>query len=259
MTQTINIDDIAKIIKEVAKEEILPRFRNLKESDIEQKTSPTDLVTIADKMSEKALKARLTDYLKGSLVVGEEETFIDPNVYERLKEPNYVWIIDPVDGTNSFKEGKETFGVIVSLVKNMETLAGFIYAPASDEMVVGELHSGAYKNGQRLHVKDADKISSLLAITGGKYENLRKEIGSAYWTRSAAIAYQHLAEGKANLGVFSTKPIKPWDHAAGVMLHREAGGYSSLINGEQYKPYPVEGVLFVAPNKDRWMELRQFI
>jgi len=259
MTVKVDLLRVAEIIREVAGTEVLPRFRHLTAADIQQKTSSHDLVTTADKMSEKALRSRLVDYMPGSLVVGEEETYVNPDAYERLKSDKYVWVIDPVDGTNNFSKGFDDFGIIVALVKNCQTVCGWVYAPVRDEMVVAELGSGAFFGNARLHVVDTDNVSDALAVTGGTYPVLKEKLKDTYWTHSAAIAYQHLAMGKASYGVFSTKPIKPWDHAAGVLLHGEAGGYSALSDGRQYTPYPVEGTLFLAPSKERWEEVREFV
>src|SRR5271168_2971050 len=101
MMARLDIDAVTAIIREVAEEHILPRFRNLKSADIAFKIGD-DPVTIADKEAESALSARLSSLLKGSKVVGEEAFAANPRVLESFSGESPVWIIDPIDGTRNF-------------------------------------------------------------------------------------------------------------------------------------------------------------
>ncbi|WP_346198525.1 inositol monophosphatase family protein, partial [Couchioplanes caeruleus] len=85
------IDRVTELVREVARTIVLPRWRRLTDSEIEEK-SPGDLVTVADQESERALTAGLTALLPGSSVVGEEAVAADPSVLERLDDGGPVWL-----------------------------------------------------------------------------------------------------------------------------------------------------------------------
>lgn len=146
------ISAVAEIVREVALTEILPRFGTLKVHEIRTKTHPGDLVTDADIQAELHLSRLLTALLPGSVVVGEEATHHDRAVLDRLSEDAPVWVIDPVDGTNNFAHGRDSFGVIVALVKKGRTVAGCIHDPVKNITVIGEEGAGAWCEGVRILV-----------------------------------------------------------------------------------------------------------
>ena len=123
----LDIEAVAAIICEVADQVIMPRWRNLAAHEIGTKTRPDDIVTIADREAEIELTRRLGDMLPGSRVVGEEAVAADARVLEIFRGPDPIWVIDPIDGTRKFTEGKPTFDVLVALVHKGKGVAGWIY------------------------------------------------------------------------------------------------------------------------------------
>src|ERR1700743_2075316 len=111
----IDLKTVDQIIREVAAEQIMPRFRQLAEGDIEMK-GVNDPVTVADKEAERVLTERLTAYLPGSVVVGEESFAKDKAIMSHLDNEHPVWIIDPIDGTRNFVAGNPEFAVMIALV-----------------------------------------------------------------------------------------------------------------------------------------------
>lgn len=95
-------------------------------------------MTTADTETEKRLTNELTALLPGSLVVGEEAAFKDPAVLDYLKEDKPVWVIDPIDGTMNFAYGRSEIGVVVALVYQGETIAGWLFNPVYKIMIMGE-------------------------------------------------------------------------------------------------------------------------
>ena len=77
------------------------------------------------------------------------------------------------------------------------------------------------------------------------------------WWGSAAYGYMLLITGCVHYSAYRTGLIKPWDHAAGVLLHAEAGGYSAFADGEAYTPFMNRRHLISAPDRDSWEYLRQ--
>jgi len=149
---------VAQLMREVASAEVLPRFRNLSAKDISQKSSG-ELVTVADERAEAALEAGLSALLPGSVVIGEELTARDPAVLDAIdNHVGSMWIVDPVDGTQNFADGKTCFAMIVAYVRNGITRAGWIFEPYSNRMISAELGQGAWEGGLALKVSNRSEL-----------------------------------------------------------------------------------------------------
>ena len=264
---SIDIDQISAIIRDVAETEILPRFNRLTAGDIEQKTGPNDLVTAADLEAEAALTRRLTDLWPGSTVVGEEAVAKDPTVLARLDNEAPVWIIDPVDGTWNFTQGKSAFTVIVALVHGGQARIGWIHDPIDNATVTAEDGAGAWENGNRLRVAmPADLAEMTAALYVGarrtpelhaRVKALKQDLGPRSYLSCAGAEYLALARGSTHYAVFTR--LLPWDHVAGNLIHVEAGGYSRMMDDRPYRPRPVNGNLLLAPDEGAWLQLRDLL
>ncbi len=131
----VEIDAVARIMRETAAAEIMPRWRNLGSGDVVAKSGPNDIVTVADRAAEESLSVRLKDLVAGSEVVGEEGVHADGSVVAHFTSGAPVWVIDPIDGTSAFAKGDPDFAVMVALVRGEELLAGWILAPVSGESI----------------------------------------------------------------------------------------------------------------------------
>jgi fructose-1,6-bisphosphatase/inositol monophosphatase family enzyme len=250
---------VSRIMEEVAAEEMLPRFRSLNPDDIREKSGPGDLVTVVDEAVERRLSSALTELLPGSSIVGEEGCAADPSAIGRLAEEGPVWIIDPLDGTWNFAHGIDRFASIVALAVNGETVAGWILDPMDGVTACAVKGEGAYAGSRRLTVAESLPVDQMVAIVTdflfpaeeqGAVARMKDSFAEVYYERCAGVEYLHLVEGKAHVAV--PPGTKPWDHAAGVLLHREAGGYSAMIDGRAYGPLVREGRLALAPDRDSW-------
>lgn len=258
-----DIDAVTRIIRETAEAEILPRFRRLKASDIREKTGPRDLVTAADLAAEALLSRRLTELLPGSCVVGEEGAAADPAVMDRLTGPDPVWVIDPVDGTLNFAEGREAFAVIVALVRDGAAVAGWIHEPITGETVLAERGEGAWQGAVRLEVAAPAPIGDMTAALyigpkrapalHARIKDIGRSLGPRSATSCAGAEYLGLARGKIHYAIFTR--LLPWDHAAGCLIHAEAGGYATNFAGQPYRPAGLDGPLLLAPDADTWRDL----
>src|SRR5262245_52401902 len=114
MSVAIDLESVDELIRAVAAEQILPRFRRLASHEVHEK-SPGNLVTIADVEAERALTRELRQRLPGSVVVGEEAVAADPQVLDLLGGEAPVWILDPVDGMMNFTRSVARFAVMVAL------------------------------------------------------------------------------------------------------------------------------------------------
>jgi fructose-1,6-bisphosphatase/inositol monophosphatase family enzyme len=263
MTLTLDIERVAALIRETAEAEILPRYQRLEAGDIRQKSGPQDLVTAADLASEARLERALRALLPGSLVVGEEGVFADPSLLERLHGAGPIWIIDPIDGTINFTEGRPHFAVIVALVEDGAIVAGWLHDVLAGETAVAARGAGAWIGDRRLRVAAPAPFERM---TGAVYvgakrapalhersKALRPLMGARSYLRSAGAEYLALVRGASHYALFTR--LMPWDHVAGYLIHAEAGGHAACLDGSAYRPWPIEGSLLLAPDRETWAEL----
>ncbi|MDO8606213.1 MAG: inositol monophosphatase [Phaeospirillum sp.] len=246
---------VARIIRETAEDEILPRFGHLAAGQIREK-KPGQMVTEADVEAEKVLSRRLLDLLPGSKVVGEEAVDADPTLLRNLEGAGAVWVIDPVDGTSNFAKTNPRFAVILALVVDGVTRAGWIHDPVTDRMVVAEKGEGAWLADQRLSVLPDGPLDMLNGSVkrSGRLASLVAQVGRR---GSAAHDYIDLVTGVLHFAHF--KKLMPWDHAAGVLIHAEAGGFSQLLNGRAYQPRSCDAALLLAPTEGCWRSLKPLV
>jgi fructose-1,6-bisphosphatase/inositol monophosphatase family enzyme len=264
---TLDFAKVGDIIRDVAATEILPRFQQLAASDIQTKTGPNDLVTVADLASEKALTARLQDLLPGSVVVGEEAVAADPAVTSRLSGDAPVWVIDPVDGTWNFVHGNPKFGVLIALVVGNQTQAGWMYSPVHDLLYTTERGQGTWLLGDRLQVLPAaplpDMIGSIspYGISDQDRDQILQRLGGApqnYQSpRCAAHDFMELLTRQKHF--LTGWNLTPWDHAAGVLACQEAGAFVAKPDATPYLPTDRKGGLLVAPDAASWTVLQRAI
>ena len=246
---------VERLIRETAAKIILPRFRRLQSNDVSEK-APGDFVTIVDTEAEHALEEGLTAILPGSIVVGEEAVSRQTIDLGPLRGEAPVWVVDPLDGTGNFIQGISRFVCMVALVHEGVTERGWIYDPVAGWMATAERSGGAWRDRARLSVKGNDEpVRRPLRIRANKrlMRRLGGEATDAYESfgfRCAGQEYVALASGTADLALYSR--LFPWDHAAGVLLHQEAGGTGRLLNGEPYDVGSTTGPLLLAPDPATW-------
>lgn len=258
---------VASLIQDVAAAVILPRFRCLAPEEIREK-KPGDLVTIADEESEQILTRQLAPLVPGSLVVGEEAVAADPARLAMLNDAEWAWILDPVDGTQNFARGKAMFAVIVALAHRGRTVMGWIYDPCRKVMAIAEAGQGATLNGVPLRLPAVPAGAPTLparrleTLCGSLYPRflprslqgparaLGQRLAKSGCLGSVAHEYLRLAQGELDFGLYGR--LKPWDHAAGVLLLEEAGGRASLLNGASYQPMETPQTLLATTTSAVW-------
>ena len=262
---SIDIAQVASVLRETAQSEILPRFNRLKKSEIFEKTGPNDLVTAADLAAEALLSERLLQIVPGSVVVGEEGVAKDPEMLNHLSGEDTVWIIDPVDGTLNFTKGHREFTVIVAMARGGVVRAGWIHHVLDDNGVSAEEGGGTWdSDGKRLQVAPAAPLGEMTAALYvgarrspelyARIKALRPQLGPRSHMSCAGAEYLALARGSTHFAIFTR--LLPWDHAAGHMIHAEAGGYAAMLDKRPYRPEPIKGNLLIAPDEGTWHALR---
>jgi fructose-1,6-bisphosphatase/inositol monophosphatase family enzyme len=261
----VDSEKVRRLIVAVADEEVMPRFEKLESGDISEK-GPGDFVTVADIASEQRLTPALRDLLPGSLVVGEEAVAADPTVLALLDGDDYVWVVDPIDGTANFAAGIPLFAVMVALIRGGETLAAWIHDPVKRATATARAGEGAWCEGRRLRVAPAVApagMSGTLKLRLGNRRLARRLggrsnlVGSVFDFRCAGHEYLALASGKAHFAFYNR--LYPWDHAPGQLIHREAGGFSARLDGSPYTPRETAGGLLLTPDAASWQELHDVL
>jgi len=260
-------DDIRRvgaILAAAARSEILPRFRRLSPAQVRRKTSAFDLVTEADEAAEAVITAALQSAFPGCAVIGEESAHKEPGLLDLIAEAPLAFIVDPVDGTRNFASSLPLFGVMAAVTSRGETIAGVIHDPISQDWAYALGGGGAWleeEDGRSspLRVADPVPVSAMDCFIGTNYlpEPLRATIsgnlsrlGTSNSLRCAAHEYRTAAAGYCHLLLYSR--LMPWDHAAGALIHREAGGYSAHFDGQPYLPTHFAGGLICAPDEASW-------
>jgi fructose-1,6-bisphosphatase/inositol monophosphatase family enzyme len=261
----VDSEKVRRLIVEVADEEVMPRFEKLESGDISEK-SPGDFVTVADVAAEGRVRPVVCDLLPGSLVVGEEAVAADAAILDRLAGDEFVWVVDPIDGTANFAAGIPMFAIMVALIRGGETLAGWIHDPVKRATTSALAGEGAWCAGTRLSVAAGEAAGGMSGAMGAGLVNRRlarrlgkhsRPIGSIFDFRCAGHEYLALASGKAHFALYNR--LYPWDHAPGQLIHREAGGFSARLDGSPYTPREIAGGLLLAPDAASWRILRELL
>ncbi|MCX4162576.1 MULTISPECIES: inositol monophosphatase [Paraburkholderia] len=260
---------IAGMLADVAQREVMPRFRKVRELEVREKTSSFDVVTDADLAAERAISESLSRLFPGAAIIGEEKAARDATVLEGLASAELAFIVDPIDGTKNFVSGLPLFGIMVAATIRGEIALAAIHDPVCGDTALAVRGEGAWLEGDgptriELRVASAVPVPEMNAIIGTNFlpEPLRttvngnlSRLGMSSWLRCAAHEYRMVAAGHCHL-LFYNK-LMPWDHAAGWLLHREAGGYSAHFDGSAYRPDHLTGGLICAPDKESWERARQ--
>lgn len=255
---------LGEILSSVARAEIMPRFGALGAGQVREKSSRFDVVTEADEAAERAISAAILSAFPGAAVVGEEATARDAGLLDGIGTAGLVFLLDPLDGTRNFASGLPLFGVMAAAVVRGEIVLAAIHDPVGRNTALALRGEGAWleaESGARtdLRVAAAAPVGEMDAIIGTNFlpEPMRttvngnlSRLGMTAWLRCAAHEYRMAAAGHCHLLLYNR--LMPWDHAAGWLLHREAGGHGAHFDGSAYRPTHRAGGLICAPDEVSW-------
>jgi myo-inositol-1(or 4)-monophosphatase len=197
----------------------------------------SDLVTEADRVSERLVVDRLRSHFPTHGIVAEEGGGHE-------SPSDFRWYVDPLDGTTNFAHGYPAFNVTLALEQAGEMIAGVVYDPIRQEMFTAERGSGAYLNYRRIHVSNVQRLQDSLVCTGFPSRKRHLSINVHFYHQlgmathgvrrsgSAAIDLAYVACGR--LDGFWEFGLNPWDMAAGRLLVQEAGGRVSDMRGRPH-------------------------
>ena len=197
-----------------------------------------DFVTDIDQASEQAIVETLLKAYPDHAILGEE-TGASKNLSD---DSEYVWIIDPIDGTTNFLHGYPNYCVSIALQQRGIITQAVIYDPVRNDLFTASKGGGAYLNDKRIRVRNPDRINKALIGSGHgpeprdlaeylrMYEVVVTRCHGVRSGGSAALDLANVAAGR--LDGFFEKGLKIWDIAAGSLLVTEAGGIVGEFNGE---------------------------
>ena len=178
------------------------------------KKGPKDFVTNSDKKTEKVLINELTKNKKKYSILSEEIGFI------KNDDNDYIWVIDPIDGTTNFLHGIPHFCISIGLKFRDEIISGIIFDPIKNETFYAEKNQGAFFNNHRIRVSKRKNLDECLFATN-KNGLSSTDLNSRIFG-SAALDLAYVASGRID-GYFQNG-LNLWDIAAGTLIVKEAGG-----------------------------------
>lgn len=231
------LEEMCRFVIEVAIKTghyIRERQKLLTESDIEHK-GETDLVTAVDKKAEEILVQSLSIILPEAGFFTEEKTVSQ-------EEKEYMWVIDPIDGTTNFVHGIPLYSISIALKKNNETILGLVYEINREECFYAVKNNGAFMNGTPIYVSRNTALKNCALATGfppTKFDLLEQylqsmrvllpECRTIRRMGSAAVDLAYVACGRFD-GFFEYG-LNEWDIAAGAFIVQQAGGNISDFQG----------------------------
>jgi myo-inositol-1(or 4)-monophosphatase len=200
--------------------------------------APNDFVTEVDHAAEAAIIDTLLAAYPGHGILAEES-----GTTRGARDSDYVWIIDPLDGTTNFIHGLPTYAVSIGLAFRDQIQQAVVYDPARNDLFYASKGRGAFLNDKRLRVSKRNRMADALIGTGfpfrkgddfsrylRMFETVMKGCAGLRRPGAAALDLCYVAAGWYD-GFFETG-LSPWDVAAGSLLVTEAGGLVGNFTGE---------------------------
>jgi len=229
---------VIALMREIAATELMPRFKHVA---IERKHDGT-VVTEADRAVEAALIVALPNIFN-CLVLGEE---MKPETQQKIwREADWLWCVDPLDGTGNFTSGKRYFGISVALMYQRESVFGVVLDPNANEVFYAVRGQGAFMVNSAGEIKRLKQMPvkhlSEAIVEVGRYKRLGrlqaalknnppcKKISSS---GASVLQWCHMACGRVDAFVHAGE--QPWDYAAGALILEEAGGRAATLLHDDY-------------------------
>ena len=206
------------------------------------------IVTDADIRSEQIIKQMLGKEFPDYSFLGEEGGLQDTG-------SDYMWVVDPLDGTTNYSIKDPFFNVSIALAKEGQPIYGVVYYPIQEELFFAAKGRGAYLNDERIHVSDVAKIrDAFVSFCHGHDADTVERVAPIF--RRIKLVTEHLRQIGASAlelsyvacgrtGCFFQLKMNPWDVAAGSLIVAEAGGRTSDIDG---MPFSLKSRDLVASN-----------
>jgi len=262
------INYISDLLVEVNELIILNYYKNLSPKHINTKSSDDDYVSIADKESEIYIVKNLIGFLNINQYIGEETSYSNKDDYKSFEKNALYWVIDPIDGTKNYINGKNEFCSMISLVFNSIPIASFVYYPLKNLLVYAFKGFGAYsleiKTKKIIQLRIQQNSFDNIVGSGGTkgieeplrqkvLQNLRKYTNRLF-IGSAGIEAIMLASNETQF-VFHGR-VTPWDHSPLDLIIKESGGCVYMLNDKAEFNIFSRGPILAASNDQIWENIR---
>lgn len=220
---------------------LLENLGKVKEIEFKAKNS---LVTEVDKLSEEIIISNIKKSFPSHAIFAEESG-------RDSETSDYLWLIDPIDGTTNYAHAYPFFSVSIALEVDGQVEVGLVYDPVKDEMFTAKKGEGAFLNGKPITVSKSHSIEHCHVCTGFMHEvewmveanikhfgNFIRRARAVRRDGSAALDLCYVACGRFD--GFWELGLNPWDTAAAVLILKEAGGHVCTFTGNEYNIYMKE-------------------
>ncbi len=233
----------------------------------------------ADVKSEKVLMKELHKIFPQAEFLAEESTFVnaknDELYLKQFKDKEWVWAIDPLDGTNNFLCGLDYFAICIALIHQGETIFGMVYRPSHGECFWALKGAGAYfeilgkasskkklfyRPKKKIALKDSMLVTGFTSEKGTLFErefltfkNMMGECRGIRRMGSAALDMCYVVTGI--FGGFWERGLAPWDISASALIASESGHHVSSYDGKKFHPF-LDTILVCKPElKSKFIKL----
>ncbi len=222
-------------IEEIIREAGAITLQSFNSPDLAIDTKSDDSpVTRADRETEEYLRLRISTAFPDDGIVGEEFGTTNPNAARR-------WILDPIDGTKTFIHGVPMYGTLIGVEDGDEIIAGAIYIPPLDELVIAERGAGCFHNGKRCRVSDVATLESATVLCTNDTrlrnklgaETYESIVGKAQMYRTWGDCYGHLLIATGRAEIMLDPVMSVWDCAPMAVILEEAGGRFADFSGNR--------------------------
>ncbi|MCL4677290.1 MAG: inositol monophosphatase [Alphaproteobacteria bacterium] len=232
---------------EKAARSLLRDFNEVEHLQVSAK-GPGDFVSAADRRAEEIIFGELKKARPDYSFLMEESGAVEGT------DPEYRWLIDPLDGTTNFLHGLPHWAISIALEHKGEIIAGLIHDPVKDEIFHAEKGTGAFMRRRRLRVSGRQDLMLATIATGAPRRSVESRtqfmreysaiISVAPGLRrfgAAALDLAYVAAGRYE--GFWERNLKPWDIAAGLLIVKEAGGFVSDLDSTTANPVETGNIL----------------
>lgn len=257
MKELSKIKKIAVLAAKKAGHELVKRYKNFDRGTVKLKAHH-EILTQADLASERIILGEIKKNFPNHRILSEERGYIgaissqSAGKHELPLLLNYLWIVDPLDGSTNFSMHNPIWSVSIGIVeipncgaslRGGEIILGIIYAPMLGELYIAEKGKGATRNGKKIRVSSGTRKSLHTFCHGRSQKEVKRAI--KYYSHqklreldcrqlgSAAIELAYVASGRTES--ITIPGVNSWDVAAGVLLVREAGGRVTDFKGKEWR------------------------
>lgn len=227
---------------------------------VKRKDGAVDLLTDADLAAQKLIIGIIKDSFPDHGIISEEM-----REGLNINDNDYIWVIDPIDGTSAYSVGLPTYSSSIALLHNDQPLAGAVYTAILDEVIYGAKGFGVYRGKEKMKVRNTEKLIDAAVGFDPGYHTRKKQIVSMaelsdkvrfmpmLWSQAGVLAL--IASGIID-GYVQYQSPRVWDVAAGILLVEEAGGIMTDMKGNKLDIWNING--YIAGSRSIHQQLLHF-